>query len=133
MNRKKLYRSRSDAIVAGVCGGLGHYLGIDSTWVRLVFAFLSFYNLLGMWVYLVLALVMPFAGEDENADTLVPFRDNQEATRLIGGGLVLLGILALLSNVRLAWMPWFSIVKTWPVLMILMGVLLLMRVFLVEE
>lgn len=129
----KLYRSRSDSTVAGVCGGLGRYLGIDSTWVRLVFVFLSFYNLLGVWVYLVLALIMPMADGGEEMTTPVPFRDNQEATRLIGGGLVLLGTLALLSNVRMPWIAWFSIHEMWPVLMIFVGVLLLMRVILVEE
>lgn len=133
MSENKLYRSRSDTTVAGVCGGLGRYLGIDSTWVRLVFVFLSFYNLLGVWVYLVLALVMPLASEEEDISIPVPFRDNREATRLIGGGLMVLGTLALLSNVRLPWIAWFSIHKMWPVLMISVGVLLLMRVFLIEE
>jgi phage shock protein PspC (stress-responsive transcriptional regulator) len=60
---KNLYRSRTDSMVAGVCGGLGNYLGIDSTLVRLFFAFLCFYHLLGVWVYLVLLLVMPLIPE----------------------------------------------------------------------
>lgn len=133
MMTNRLYRSRSDAKIAGVCGGLGQFLGIDSTWVRLVFAFLSFYNLLGMWVYVVLALIMPVAREGEMVESPVTIRDNQEATRLIGGGLVLLGGLALLSRARLPWIAWFSINNTWPALMILVGILLLMRVFMVEE
>ncbi len=31
---RRLLRSRSDRLIAGVCGGLGHYLGIDPVWVR---------------------------------------------------------------------------------------------------
>ena len=34
---KKLYRSRTDVMIAGVCGGLAKYLDIDPTAVRLVF------------------------------------------------------------------------------------------------
>jgi phage shock protein C len=36
----KLYRSRSDHYLAGICGGLGDYLEIDSTVIRLLFIFL---------------------------------------------------------------------------------------------
>jgi len=40
MEVKKLYRSRDDRMIAGVCGGLGKYLGIDPTLLRLAFALL---------------------------------------------------------------------------------------------
>ncbi|MEZ4727847.1 MAG: PspC domain-containing protein [Caldilineaceae bacterium] len=40
MTTKRLYRSRNDRMVAGVCGGLAHYFGIDPTLVRLAFAVL---------------------------------------------------------------------------------------------
>lgn len=56
---KRLYRSRSDKMIAGVCGGLADYLGVDSTIVRLVFVILF---LVGVGspglAYLVLWLVM---------------------------------------------------------------------------
>jgi phage shock protein C len=59
INDKRLYRSRSDKMIAGVCGGLADYLGIDSTIVRLVFVALF---LIGVGspglAYLVLWLVM---------------------------------------------------------------------------
>ncbi len=41
-NPKKLYRSRTDSKIAGVCGGLGEHFGIDSTWVRLLFVLFFF-------------------------------------------------------------------------------------------
>ena len=37
MTTQKLYRSRSDRMIFGICGGLGHYFGIDTTIVRLFF------------------------------------------------------------------------------------------------
>jgi phage shock protein PspC (stress-responsive transcriptional regulator) len=36
---KRLYRSRNDKKIAGICGGLGEYLGVDPTVVRLVAVF----------------------------------------------------------------------------------------------
>ena len=59
-NMKKLYRSRSDRLLAGVCAGLGEYLGIDATIVRLVFVlsvFLTFTT--SLFVYLVFWFVIP--------------------------------------------------------------------------
>jgi phage shock protein C len=57
---KKLYRSRTNRMVAGVCSGLGNFFGIDPTVVRLVFVAGS---LLGfgsfVLIYLVLFIVVP--------------------------------------------------------------------------
>jgi phage shock protein PspC (stress-responsive transcriptional regulator) len=60
MEGKKLYRSNSDKMLAGVCGGLGQYFGIDSTVVRLIFALLVFFGVgSGVILYIILALIMP--------------------------------------------------------------------------
>lgn len=57
---KRLYRSQTDRMIGGVCGGLGEYLGIDSTIVRLIFAFAVLFGFGGgVLVYLVLLLVTP--------------------------------------------------------------------------
>lgn len=39
---KKLYRDISDRYISGVCSGIGHYIGLDSLWVRLIFILLLF-------------------------------------------------------------------------------------------
>lgn len=131
---KNLYRSRTDSMVAGVCGGLGKYLGVDSTLIRLFFAFLCFYHLLGVWVYLVLLLIMPLIPEgEEELVSLIPLRDNPKATRVMGGGLLVLGTLALISNLRIAWLSWVNFENLWPIMIILTGVLLLIRAIMVEE
>jgi phage shock protein C len=44
----KLYRSRKDRMLFGVCGGLGKFFGIDSTIMRIVFVLLGF-TVLGFW------------------------------------------------------------------------------------
>lgn len=59
-NGNVLRRSRTDKMVAGVCGGLASYLGLDSTLVRIAYVLLSIFTMFaGLFVYLLLWLVMP--------------------------------------------------------------------------
>ncbi|MCD7969398.1 MAG: PspC domain-containing protein [Alistipes sp.] len=65
----KLYRSRYDKILGGVCGGLAEHFGIDPTLVRIII-FLSFFlGSLGFWIYLVLWIVVPLEPERPDYDT----------------------------------------------------------------
>lgn len=58
--KKKLIRSK-DRILAGVCGGLAEYLGIDATIVRIGYVLISILSAAfpGIFVYLILMLIMP--------------------------------------------------------------------------
>jgi phage shock protein C len=56
---KKFYRSKSDRKLFGVCGGLAKYFDIDSTIVRALAIVSIFFGTLGIWVYLILALISP--------------------------------------------------------------------------
>ena len=54
-NNKKLTRSRSDRMLAGVCGGLAAYFGLDPSLVRIGYALLTlFTELAGITVYLIM-------------------------------------------------------------------------------
>jgi phage shock protein C len=59
MESRKLYRSRSDKMLAGVCGGLSNYLNLDATVVRLLFVLLFFLGGHGLLIYLILWILMP--------------------------------------------------------------------------
>lgn len=72
---KRLYRSRQDQMIAGVCGGLGEYLSIDSVWIRLFFLLLLFATGFGFGAYIVLWLVVPEQGR-EDAPTSDIIQDN---------------------------------------------------------
>jgi phage shock protein C len=57
---KRLLRSRTDSKIAGVCGGVAEYMGVDSTVVRLVWLFAAIFPPLpGLFAYLVAWIVMP--------------------------------------------------------------------------
>jgi phage shock protein PspC (stress-responsive transcriptional regulator) len=60
---KRLYRNKSDVMIAGVCSGLGQYLDVDPTAIRLAFVLLLFVGLGGLWIYLVLWIIMPLSEE----------------------------------------------------------------------
>ena len=60
---RKVYRSRNDRIVFGVCGGIADYYNIESLWVRVVFIFLGITGAIGFALYLALALLMPLDPE----------------------------------------------------------------------
>lgn len=55
----KIYRSRDDKIVFGVCGGLAKYFGVDSTILRLIFIVATLYHGSGILLYIILAIIMP--------------------------------------------------------------------------
>lgn len=55
---KRLYKSRTNRKVSGVCGGLAEYFGIDATIIRLVWAILVFAFGTGLLAYIIAAIVM---------------------------------------------------------------------------
>lgn len=58
MNGKKLTRSISDCKICGVCGGIGEFIGLDSTIIRLLFALFSLSGT-GIIAYIICALIIP--------------------------------------------------------------------------
>jgi len=57
MSGKKLFRSRSNSKIAGVCGGLGDYFNIDPTLVRILF--LIFFGGGGLLLYIICWIAVP--------------------------------------------------------------------------
>ena len=55
---KKLYRSVSDKKLAGVCGGIAEYFGLDSTLIRVGWALVSLFGP-GILAYIICALIIP--------------------------------------------------------------------------
>jgi phage shock protein C len=56
---KRLYRSRHDRMIGGLCGGLGEYFGIDPTVVRLLFVLATLVGGHGILAYLILLVIVP--------------------------------------------------------------------------
>jgi phage shock protein C len=70
---RKLYRSRSNRMVAGVCGGIAEYSNMDPTIVRVLMVILAFFTGGGaLLAYPVLWMVMPEAPQQPAAWTPTP-------------------------------------------------------------
>lgn len=59
MDGKRLYKSRANRMVCGVCGGVAEYFNVDPTLIRLGFVLLSFMGGSGLLAYIVAAVIVP--------------------------------------------------------------------------
>ena len=59
MENKKLYRSSTNYMLAGVCGGIAEYFNIDPTLVRLAWVLFSALGGSGILTYIVAAIIIP--------------------------------------------------------------------------
>lgn len=146
-----LYRSESDRMLGGVCGGLGNYLGVDTTLVRLFFVILFFGSGIGVLAYLALWIVAPsessvnkdLTWKQSIQDTTENFGERAQnmgqefsvamrqphpkAGVIIGGALIALGGLLFVENLNIYWLRWLDFDILWPVLLIVAGGVILVR------
>ncbi len=59
MEPKKLYKSSSNKMVCGVCGGIAEYINVDPTIIRLLWAVFCFMAGAGVLAYFVAAIIIP--------------------------------------------------------------------------
>lgn len=118
---KKLYRSRANSMIAGVCGGLGEYLNADPNIVRVVAVLLIFADGIGLLAYLVAWILVPRRPEMEAE---VVKSEKSEFNRLLPGlALIVIGLIFLINNL----VVWFRFSYLWPVVLIVLGVALLLK------
>jgi len=142
MENVKLYRSVSNRMVGGVCGGLGVYLNIDPIFVRLLFVLLLFGSDFGFILYLLLWILIPEEGhaygfgEDSFSDKVKSMgSDIQQAVAhphpqaglIMGIGLIVIGGFLFLDRLNLSWLNWINFDILWPLLLIVGGLVLLFR------
>jgi phage shock protein C len=143
----RLYRSRTNQMIAGVCGGLGEYLKIDATFIRIFSALLVLGSGVGVFLYVILWILIPYppeegspvggeaerSGADQVSERVRSLgKELQEAWRqpnprallIAGGVLILLGIMRV-SNALQLHGPRFG--NLWPLLLIAAGAALLWR------
>lgn len=77
---KKLTRSKSNRIIAGVCGGLGVYLDIDPNIIRILWALISVLGFVvtGIVVYLIAWVLIPEEGDEEVIEAEYSFKDENK-------------------------------------------------------
>ncbi|MCK4801649.1 MAG: PspC domain-containing protein, partial [Anaerolineales bacterium] len=142
MEKVKLYRSLSNRMIGGVCGGLGTYVNIDPIFIRLLFVLLLFGSDFGFILYLLLWIIIPEEGgaygfqEDSFGDRVKSMgNDIQQAVTqphpqaglILGAGLIIVGGILILDRLNLSWLYWMDFDILWPILLIVGGIVLLIR------
>ena len=109
-------RSRGERVIAGVCGGIGRYLGVDPVLLRISFIVLALANGLGVIAYVVAWVAIP---EERPGQPLAAAPEpRRETGRLVlGGSLVVLGLVLLLDRLAPELDELF-----WPVALVAVGV-----------
>jgi len=129
---KKLYRSRTDKMLGGVAGGLGHYFEIDPVLVRIIFIAATFISGVGLVSYILLWIIVPFepvariAGQpdvvlQEEETELLDTDTKRKRGAIVGVVLISLGAIFLADNL----LPFFDFEEFWPLLLIAIGIGLL--------
>jgi phage shock protein C len=133
----RLERSRTNRVIGGVCGGLGEYLDIDPTFVRVVMVILGLGGV-GILIYILLLFLMPQPGEslpfvrpatdattviDPAAPHLVDPAAGERRRYAVGVLLVAVGGIFMLGNLGFfRGVEWKYI---WPLVIIALGVYLI--------
>ena len=118
----RLYKSRVDRMLDGVCGGVAEYFNLDSTLVRLAWVLLILVGGMGILLYLVAMVIMPADRREAPAPPAAPRERNSKFWGIL---LVAVGTVWFLGNLGLPlWHHWWGL--AWdvvlPVLLILAGV-----------
>ena len=142
MEQSRLYRSESNSVIGGVCGGLGEYFNTDPVLFRIIFAIVFFVGGSGLLVYIVLWIVIPleepqiintFKNSDmeeeikydeaksDNTDQQKPQKNDGN----LWGGLILitLGVIFLIDR----FVPRIDFGDLWPLILIVVGVILISK------
>ena len=139
MPEARLMRSETEKMIAGVCGGIAAYLGIDAVFVRLAFLLLCFASGIGILLYLVLMIIMPSESNFEQPaskivqDNIDQFgddlshgikraRSHPQGRTMAAGLLIVFGLFLLFDN-----LGWLSSGVFWALALIGVGFYLIIR------
>jgi phage shock protein C len=126
MTSKRLYKSRTERMIDGVCGGVAEYFGVDVTLVRILWVLLTLFGGTGFILYIVAMIVMPAGPAVVAAPGTPPATRSGGANGKFWGALLIaFGVLLLLDNLGVpVWHRWWGF--SWniflPLLLILAGV-----------
>lgn len=136
--KNRLYRSESDKKIAGVCGGIAEYFGIDSTIIRLIWTISIAVYGTGLLVYIIAAIIMPTKGEIDAKMNMHQDSDeiNKQKNNIFNGdfdkeknkkfwGYLLIIIGAILLSKRFIVLEWLSFRFLFPIILIILGILVL--------
>lgn len=142
---RRLYRTKTNRLIAGVAAGLADYFSIDPVLVRALFILLTIADGAGVLIYIILWIVVPEAGESPNRDAGTRVKDFVEEVgksaqavvsgerktsiglwrNIIGLFIIFVGLVTLLHQFfPYSWLNWNL---AWPILIIFIGFYFVMK------
>jgi len=153
--KNKLYRSKKDCVIGGVCGGIAEYFDIDTTLVRLLAVLVFFFGGSGIIAYIIGWIIIPQnpngntednsenKGEikgkikkgadkaDKKVEENLPeerSKGNSERNRNIILGIILIIVgLVFMGTTLFPWITWIAWGTFWPVIIIVVGLVIMIR------
>ncbi len=112
--KDKLYRSKKNKMLFGVCAGLADFFEIDPTIIRIIaVALLIFTNRFVVPLYIILAIVIP---ENPNEKATTTIKSSTNNSYALGAGFVAIGVIMLMDSYGI--IRWDSL---WPAILIIIG------------
>ena len=153
--KNKLYRSKKDCVIGGVCGGIAEYFDIDTTLVRLLAVLIFFFGGSGLIAYIIGWIIIP---QNPNGNTEDNFENKGEiegiikkgtdkANKKVEGNLpeerskgksernrnIILGVIFIIAgfifmgSTLFPWITWVAWGTFWPVIIIVVGLVIMIR------
>ncbi|MDW8108069.1 MAG: PspC domain-containing protein [Candidatus Kryptonium sp.] len=127
---RRLYKSRRDWIIDGVCGGIGEYLGVDPVIIRIIFILLFFMGGVGLLLYIAAMLIIPV--NPEHKELKVEEKKGAQTRGkgfifILGLALIIVGVGLLLENLGLPFWHFLKVGASYafPILLIAIGLFLI--------
>jgi len=142
---KRLYKSRKDKVISGICGGIGEYFGVDPVLVRVIAVLLFFFGGTGVIAYIVGMIIIPVeplqTDDNEKKETEKKETPKEESSEykhtdtgalIIGIIFLIAGFMFLMRNFNFFdfhfwWIRDQIKLFFWPGILVVLGVLLVFK------
>lgn len=128
--QRRLTRSRTNRVFAGICGGMGEYLDVDPTVIRVLWIVLSLLGGSGIILYILAYLIIPDSPAGATGTTPAAGHAFASVGYVIGVFLVVMGVAILFDNLEIfSWRHWWHLSEDFllPTVIIIAGVALILR------
>ena len=153
--KKKLYRSKKDCVIGGVCGGIAEYFDVDTTLIRLLAILIFFFGGSGIVAYIIGWIIIPQnpngntednsenKGEieektkkgtektnnkiEENLSEKEPEGNSERNRNIILGIILVIAGLIFMGSTFFPWITWAAWSTFWPVIIIVVGLVIMIR------
>lgn len=123
---KRLYRSSSDRMISGVCGGMAEYFQIDSTLMRLIWVMFTLVAGAGLLLYIAAILIIPL----DASEPIKTSKSPADSRTVWGVVLIILGVVLLVGFFNWHIFNWFHVDywgMFWPAVIIIVGIALILN------